>query len=152
MNTTPCFWQKTWSGLEMSGQACWHQICKAAWNGTSGPRDLHLIFRCLDHCSSLCHKYFGLIWGNQCACGNDLPADKYKKDESFCDVPCIGDSSLTCGGPQNAINVYEIDDACATTESLPVSSEDPNVPGGAVTSSPEVSIYHGDWFNLINFK
>ena len=59
---------------------------------------------------------------------------------------------MTCGGPQNAINVYEIDDACATTESLPVSSEDPNVPGGAVTSSPEVSIYHGDWFNLIKFK
>ena len=116
------------------------------------PPDFYLIFRCLDHCSSLCHKYFGLIWGNQCACGNDLPADKYKKDESFCDVPCIGDSSLTCGGPQNAINVYEIDDACATTESLPVSSEDPNVPGGAVTSSPEVSTYQGDWFNFIEFK
>ena len=28
---------------------------------------------------------------------------------------------MACGGPQNAVNVYEIDDGCPTTATLPTS-------------------------------
>ena len=106
----------------MSGQAFSHQICKNAFEVTF----LHILiyactFRCLEHCSSLCYTYYGLIWGNQCACGNDLPADEFTQDDSYCDVPCVGDSSVACGGPQNAVNVYEIDEGCATTATVPTS-------------------------------
>merc|ERR1712117_931689 len=55
---------------------------------------------CFDHCSG--YNYFGLVGGNQCACGNDLPADEYKQDETYCDVPCVGDSDVPCGGPDNS--------------------------------------------------
>ena len=50
-----------------------------------------------------------------------MPADEYKQDESYCDVPCVGDSTVPCGGSGNAINVYEIDGAAgtiSTTESM----------------------------------
>ena len=37
------------------------------------------------------------------------------KDESHCNLACVGDSSAACGGPLNAVNVYEVDDGCGTT-------------------------------------
>ena len=128
----------TLSGLETSGQAFSHLICKNAFKVTF----LHILiyactFRCLEHCSSLCYTYYGLIWGNQCACGNDLPADEYKQDESYCNLFCVGDSSMACGGPQNAVNVYEIDDGCPTTATLPTSEATSTVTSSPVTT-PEV--------------
>ena len=130
----------------MSGQAYSHQICNKAFE-IKFPHILiyACTFRCLEHCSSLCHTYYGLIWGNQCACGNDLPADEYKQDESYCNLSCVGDSSVACGGPQNAVNVYEVDDGCATTATesssaspLTASTEGPTVSTteDVVTSSP----------------
>jgi len=81
---------------------------------------------CFDHCSG--YNYFGLVGGNQCACGNDLPADEYKQDETYCDVPCVGDSDVPCGGPDNTINIYEADGAASTTESIIGSTMEPTVP------------------------
>ena len=60
-----------------------------------------------------------------------MPADEYKQDESYCDVPCVGDSDVQCGGSGNAINVYEIDGAAgtiSTTESMAGSTQEPTIP------------------------
>ena len=35
----------------------------------------------------------------------DLPDDEFLKDISECNMACVGDSSLKCGGP-NRMNVY----------------------------------------------
>ena len=106
----------TSSILEMSGQAYSHQICKKPFERTI-PQSLiySCTLRCLEHCSSLCRTYYGLIWGDQCVCGSDQPADEHMREESHCNLACVGDSSAACGGPLNAVNVYEVDDGCATT-------------------------------------
>ena len=63
------------------------------------------------------------------------------QDESYCDLTCVGDSSVACGGPLNAVNVYKVDGGCATTatESTSTASTDgPTVSTteDVVTSSP----------------
>ena len=138
MSTTPCCWQTILSGLEMSGRAYSPQICKTNTN-SKFYLNYGWTFRCFDHCSG--YNYYGLIWGNQCACGNELPPDEYKQDETYCDVPCVGDSDVPCGGPDNTINIYEADGAAgtiSTTESIIGSTWEPTVPTteDVVTASP----------------
>ena len=68
-----------------------------------------------------------------------MPADEYKQDESYCNVPCVGDSGVSCGGPQNAINVYELDDACTPTKSVSATPSTASTDGmteEVVTASP----------------
>ena len=63
----------------------------------------------MEHCSSQGFSYSGLIWGNQCGCGNDPPSESYKKEDGYCDTECAGDSAQVCGGPGNSQVVYKIE-------------------------------------------
>ncbi|XP_062575856.1 uncharacterized protein LOC134237724 [Saccostrea cucullata] len=58
------------------------------------------------HCQQFCkgYTYFGVEYGNQCFCGNQLifPVTPSTK----CTMACEGNSLLVCGGP-NAIDVYQ---------------------------------------------
>ena len=47
----------------------------------------------MGHCSSLGFSYCGLVWGNQCGCGNDPPSEGDKQDDEYCDTECVGDST-----------------------------------------------------------
>ena len=69
------------------------------------------IFPCF-RCSFLCryqdknYAYFGLQYGSECWCGRDLPDDEFLKDISECNMACVGESRLKCGG-FNRMNVYQ---------------------------------------------
>lgn len=58
-------------------------------------------------CAAFCSSYalFGLEYASQCFCGNALSASSANASASACNMPCTGDSSSTCGGP-NALNLY----------------------------------------------
>ena len=69
----------------------------------------------IDKCFTLCQgsfafnvQYAGLEAGNLCYCFRE--GDNYarlgKIDDSDCNLPCVGDSSQTCGG-EDAIAVYD---------------------------------------------
>merc|ERR1711992_52370 len=72
---------------------------------------------CYAHCLDGGFSYYGLIWGDQCACTNQLPSDEHKRSEDYCNLPCIGDASAKCGRDgwwdaaktdrMNAVNIYE---------------------------------------------
>ena len=52
----------------------------------------------------------------QCGCGNDPPEEKFKKEESYCDRACPADPGEMCGGYDNRVNVYKMDDALTTPD------------------------------------
>lgn len=51
---------------------------------------------CTASCFSQGFAYAGLELGNQCFCGQTLPADQVV-DASRCDTPCAGNSAFSCG-------------------------------------------------------
>ena len=69
-----------------------------------------IYFRCADKCSDGGFSYYGLVWGNQCSCGNDIGGEQV--GDSECNTPCVGDNSQMCGGDgeANPTVIYQIGD------------------------------------------
>ncbi|KAH9165919.1 WSC domain-containing protein [Lactarius sanguifluus] len=60
---------------------------------------------CVNHCISEGLIYAGLENGKDCYCGNVLSIIAMNATESECNVPCGGDPTKMCGGP-NRLNLY----------------------------------------------
>ena len=74
--------------------------------------------------------YFGLIFGEQCSCGNDKPPEKYKKEETHCKRRCPGDNNYKCGGSGNRMNIYQIGSTpTITTTTTTTSTTTPSAAG-----------------------
>ncbi|KAK8847618.1 hypothetical protein IAR55_005477 [Kwoniella newhampshirensis] len=75
----------------------------------------------VESCTSICLSYgygvAGVEYGNECYCGvvGDLANIAVSGQ---CYMPCAGDSTETCGGP-NALNIYVNDDIVPATAVLP---------------------------------
>ena len=82
-------------------------VCKSRKNNFTIP-DLYVHFRCHDLCTNKGYNYYGLVWGNQCSCGNNIGGEKI--DDGECNTPCVGDTSQMCGGygEANPTVVYQI--------------------------------------------
>ncbi|KAF2864815.1 glyoxal oxidase N-terminus-domain-containing protein [Massariosphaeria phaeospora] len=59
---------------------------------------------CTAGCKNGDFKYAGVEYGGECFCGNEL-LNGHGPEEG-CDMPCNGDATQTCGGP-NRINIFE---------------------------------------------
>lgn len=61
----------------------------------------------LSECSNFCsgYQYFGTEYTTQCFCGTTLSSSGTEAAEAECSMPCGGDSTETCGGP-NRLSVY----------------------------------------------
>lgn len=61
----------------------------------------------LSECSNFCsgYQYFGTEYTTQCFCGTTLSSSSTEAAETDCSMPCGGDSTETCGGP-NRLSVY----------------------------------------------
>lgn len=60
-------------------------------------------------CSQLCSNYtlFGLEYGSQCECGNYIiPGRAFPVDKERCQIPCSGNSSISCGG-SGTLYIYQ---------------------------------------------
>lgn len=63
-----------------------------------------------DECAVFCngYDYFGLEYGSQCYCGLNIRSSGSKTAEADCSMPCAGDASAICGGP-DLLNVVAYD-------------------------------------------
>jgi hypothetical protein len=53
---------------------------------------------CERYCADKRYGLFGLEYGSECYCGNNLETGAISTFSSQCAVPCAGDSKQTCGG------------------------------------------------------
>ena len=60
---------------------------------------------CIEYCGAWGYSIAGTEWSSQCFCGNELN-DSQMIEESNCAMPCIADSTETCGGSL-ALSVYQ---------------------------------------------
>ena len=63
-------------------------------------------------CASLCNGYtfYGVEYGSECYCGNELASDAFPVDSSLCDARCSGNSAEICGG-RMLLSLYENGDS-----------------------------------------
>ncbi|PMD44584.1 carbohydrate-binding WSC, partial [Hyaloscypha variabilis F] len=56
----------------------------------------------LEICSAYCYNlgalYFGVEYGGECYCGNELEPGSVPATDGGCDMPCDGNLDETCGG------------------------------------------------------
>lgn len=83
---------------------------------------------CLENCSG--YKIIALYKGNQCYCLENEPTSGETSSAS-CNIPCVGDSSYTCGGSA-FYNVYDSDQ-------IPVSSSTSSSASSSAVSSSSTS-------------
>ena len=82
------------------------------YNNIYGGMDPITVSSCIAQCKSQGSTYAGVEYGAQCFCGNTVSPDRMPTDSSWsqCDMPCAGDGSQICGGP-NALGLYKACDA-----------------------------------------
>ncbi|GAB7340271.1 hypothetical protein MBLNU457_6733t1 [Dothideomycetes sp. NU457] len=68
---------------------------------------------CIQECESQGYLYAGMEYSSQCFCGNSIPSSVTPTAFGQCNMPCAGNSSETCGGP-NLLSLYK---TCNTTSS-----------------------------------
>ncbi|KAK0637460.1 WSC domain-containing protein [Bombardia bombarda] len=77
-----------------------------ALSGQAGfaPTEL-TIATCGQYCLNWGYTTFGAEYGAECYCGNELDASSNATDPAECIMPCAGDNTEICGGP-NRLSVY----------------------------------------------
>ncbi|KAF8155044.1 hypothetical protein K438DRAFT_360544 [Mycena galopus ATCC 62051] len=90
-------------GDNRSDRALKHLVTVASHNMT--------VESCLDSCAAGGYILGGVEFGDECYCGNTL---LYAYGESSCYMPCSGNTSEFCGGP-DALDLYQVADTPFTT-------------------------------------
>lgn len=70
----------------------------------------------VEKCGTFCQGYtfFGVEYGGECYCGNALQPGSVSEPDSQCYIPCDGNPSEICGGPDR-LNVYYYATAAPST-------------------------------------
>jgi hypothetical protein len=87
--------------------------------------DLMTPQKCQAHCTSLNLKFSGVEYSKECYCGASL-ANGAVLGSTNCNMPCGGDSTLICGGP-NALSLFEYTPPGVSSSAGPASSSAPVV-------------------------
>ncbi|KAM0278058.1 hypothetical protein ACHAO9_012322 [Fusarium lateritium] len=98
--------------------------------------DSPTVANCVQACSNDGFVYAGVEYGGECFCGNDFTDGSVPALNEDCGMPCNGNSSEYCGGP-NRLNVYQLNAAYSSSlpTSLSTSSTSSSVSSSAATSS-----------------
>ncbi|KIP07197.1 hypothetical protein PHLGIDRAFT_513029 [Phlebiopsis gigantea 11061_1 CR5-6] len=117
------------------------------FNDTGNPRTLgvgintvgpNTIESCTDACFNAGYPLAGAEFATQCFCGLDFAAGSGPTPLADCDMPCAGNSSEFCGGP-NRLNVYNF------TGTLPHGPTPVGGGGGGVPVFPVTSGLPTPW-------
>lgn len=104
------------SGWSVGPSSCIQEVAGRALVGASTQSNSMTPLQCVQFCSDRGFSMVGLEYGGECYCGNELSnGASFDLKSGECKMPCNGDSSLVCGGP-NGINMYINKDAAATSE------------------------------------
>ncbi|KFG80691.1 hypothetical protein MANI_111179, partial [Metarhizium anisopliae] len=74
---------------------------------------------CIAACKANGFAYAGTEFGGECWCGSFLNPATQAVDASQCNIPCHGDSSVSCGG-RGRLTVYEAKVLISTEPCIPV--------------------------------
>lgn len=69
-------------------------------------------------CAALCagYNFYGVEYGSECYCGNDIQNGAFRAEANSCDIACAGNTAEACGG-RSFINIYEAAGSTATISS-----------------------------------
>ncbi|KAK3944359.1 putative fungistatic metabolite [Diplogelasinospora grovesii] len=60
---------------------------------------------CETYCTGLTFSIWGLEYGGECYCGNELSTGSFQSFSTDCTMSCGGNATETCGGP-NRLSLY----------------------------------------------
>ncbi|KAK4119638.1 WSC-domain-containing protein [Parathielavia appendiculata] len=72
---------------------------------------------CEAHCTGF--ALWGLEYGGECYCGNSLAQGSFPAFSTDCTMPCAGDATTVCGGP-NRLSLYGVSAEAPTFTPYPV--------------------------------
>lgn len=102
------------------------------------PRDpAETVERCKQKCWEIQYNVAGLKLGNECWCGDNNNATA-ATNQSECDIPCVGDAKVMCGGTLR-MNVWEAEASNAGTQTTASGSGASGTRTGAGGSTPTAS-------------
>ncbi|KAI2619561.1 hypothetical protein GGR54DRAFT_647733 [Hypoxylon sp. NC1633] len=105
-----------------------HPFGERGYTTPAIPPDKLTVNACFDGCASLRllsespddYGFVGIRDGSQCVCGSHLIPGARKLSPEDCNIPCIGDARVSCGGT-DAIAIYNL---VVGDESINVESDD----------------------------
>ena len=110
-------------------------------NGRALPNQVGVTSNSMESCTSACYDAgYGLAgteYSAECWCGSSIQGGGAPAASSDCNMPCTGDNTQTCGGP-NRLNVYNY------TGTLPTPPLPPGTPR-PITDLPGTWSYDGCW-------
>ncbi|KAG8818964.1 hypothetical protein FRC18_012255 [Serendipita sp. 400] len=94
---------------EFANPRCWHDSASSriltSHPSTGIPADQMTVQKCIDGCAAAGFSSAGLEFGRECFCGNASSPLADTAEMNECNMPCLGDASEFCGGP-NRILIY----------------------------------------------
>ncbi|KAL8662353.1 MAG: hypothetical protein Q9202_004811 [Teloschistes flavicans] len=88
-----------------TAQGCYTEATQGrALTGTAYYNDQMTVEKCAAACGA--YTWFGVEYGRECYCGNNLNAGSFSTAISECNFACPGDSMETCGAG-NRLNMYQ---------------------------------------------
>ncbi|KAF2808095.1 WSC-domain-containing protein [Mytilinidion resinicola] len=103
-----------------------HDRRALASDSTSG--EANTLESCAQYCSS--YRYFGVEYSSECYCDNNICSLSIKQNtDDGCSMPCAGDSTETCGGP-DFLNIYY------SNKTIPITSPTPPSSSTSPTATP----------------
>lgn len=88
---------------------CWTETAPGtrALSGASAYSGTEMTVQgCADYCLNEGFVWFGLEYSSECYCGAALSEESTAAEETDCAMPCSGDATEVCGGP-NRVSVYQ---------------------------------------------
>jgi hypothetical protein len=121
------------AALAQSYYGCYTEIPARALTGSSLIDYVNMtVTDCETHCTGLSFSIWGLEYGGECYCGNALAHGSFPAFTTDCAMPCAGDATAVCGGP-NRLSLY------GTSETAPEVAPYPHDPPVTETT------YAGCW-------
>ncbi|KAK4239580.1 hypothetical protein C8A03DRAFT_42811 [Achaetomium macrosporum] len=120
------------AALAQTPYGCYTEVPARALTGSSLVNYTSMtIPDCETYCTGLSFSIWGLEYSGECYCGNALAQGSFPAFSTDCTMPCAGDPTTTCGGP-NRLSLF------GTSEEPPTVTPYPH---------PEVTTmqYEGCW-------
>ena len=90
---------------EWSYHGCWTDEGDRQLGGASSHQDDMTPSKCISFCESGGYSFAGVEYARECFCGQNLKVKSVKKDDKECNMACMGDGNVKCGGT-NRLNVF----------------------------------------------
>ncbi|KAG8752026.1 hypothetical protein FRC14_007434 [Serendipita sp. 396] len=101
--------------------------------------DQMTVQKCIDGCAAAGYSWAGVEYGRECYCDNLSIPPTQSEDMNDCNMPCTGDATQYCGGP-NRMLVYHKPSIITHTGVLEVRNKDTDELMGYITKSQYVGL------------